>query len=49
MSKGILEELILKELANLEWSINYHEEKLVEAKDRRDELLAASEGVTTED
>lgn len=35
MGKGILKELVEKELANLDFSIQYHEEKLVEAKDRR--------------
>lgn len=49
MPESILKELVVKELANLDWSIKYHEEKLVEAKDRRDELLAATEGLPTED
>jgi len=49
MPESIVQELINKELDNLNWSIQYHENKLVEAKDRRDELLAATEGLSTED
>ena len=49
MPEPIVQQLINKELDNLNWSIQYHENKLVEAKDRRDELIAASEDLPTED
>tara|TARA_R100000654_G_C2662731_1_gene124912 strand:- start:816 stop:965 length:150 start_codon:yes stop_codon:yes gene_type:complete len=49
MDSPIVQELIDKELDNLNWSIKYHEEKLAEAIDRRAKLIVASESVTTED
>ena len=49
MKNPIIQELVDKELYNLDWSINYHEEKLAEAKAKRDELLGASEGLIPED
>tara|TARA_R110002020_G_scaffold122805_2_gene278676 strand:- start:655 stop:819 length:165 start_codon:yes stop_codon:yes gene_type:complete len=48
----IIQELVDRELSNLEWTINYHGEKLEEAKTRRDELLGTydlSEGLNPED
>ena len=49
MPEPIVQELIDKELDNLNWSIQYHENKLEEAIARRDELIAASEDFSTED
>ena len=49
MPESIVQELINKELDNLNWSIQYHEDKLAEAIARRDELIAASEDLPTED
>lgn len=49
MPEPIVQELIDKELDNLNWSIKYHEEKLAEAIARRNELIAASEDFPTED
>ena len=49
MKNPIIQELVDRELSNLDWTINYHEEKLEEAKTRRDELLGASEGIIPED
>ena len=49
MPEPIVQELIDKELDNLNWSIKYHEDKLTEAIARRAELIAASEDLPTED
>jgi len=46
MDSPIVQELIDKELDNLNWSIKYYEDKLAEAMARRAELIAASEGFT---
>lgn len=49
MNNPIVQELIDKELDNLNWSIQYYENKLAEAKIKRAELIAASEDFSTED
>lgn len=49
MPEPIVQQLIDKELDNLNWSIQYHEDKLEEAIARRAELIAASEDLPTED